>query len=72
MRSIPYYPNLVGECARKGIRMADIADAIGCTQRAMTNKMQGRTCFTWPEVDVIQRRFFPDLTKDYLMQTTAQ
>lgn len=71
MRSVPYYPNLVCECARKGIRMADIAAAIGCTIRAVNNKMQGRTCFTWPEVDVIHRKFFPEVTKDYLMQTSA-
>ena len=71
MRREPHYPNLVGECARKGIYMSDIAAAIGCTTRALNNKMNGRSHFTWPEVYTIHRCFFPNVTKDYLMQTTG-
>lgn len=70
MKREPYYPNLVGECARKGVQMVDIATTIDCTTRALTNKMNGKSYFTWPEVDAIHKKFFPDVTKDYLMQTS--
>ena len=71
MKRVPYYPNLIGECARRGILMAEIAKAIDCTPRALSNKVNGKTSFTWPEVDTIHKSFFPDITKDYLMQTKA-
>lgn len=71
MRREPYYPNLVGECARKGVLMSDIASTINCTPRALSNKMKGKSHFTWPEVDAIHRTYFPEVTKDYLMQTSV-
>lgn len=69
MRSIPYYPNFECEVARKGIAMAEIAAEIEVTPRCLYNKMKGKRHFTWPEVDRIQKKFFPECTKDYLMQT---
>lgn len=63
---MPYYPNLAGEIARHGISVQNIADTMGITSRAFRNKISGRTDFTWPETNVIQKNFFPDLSKDYL------
>lgn len=69
MKQPPYYPNLVSECARKGVTNLDLAAEIKCTPRALHNKMTGKSFFTWPEVDAIHKKFFPELTVDYMMQT---
>ena len=50
----------------RGIRMSAVADAIGVTTRALYNKLEGRTRFTWEEACIIQDKFFPDRTKDEL------
>lgn len=39
---------------------------MGITSRAFRNKISGRTDFIWSETNVIQKNFFPDLSKDYL------
>ena len=50
----------------RGIRMRVVADAIGVSTRALYNKIDGRSPFTWYEACIIQSRFFPDLSKDEL------
>lgn len=50
----------------RGIRMKAVADSIGVSTRALYNKIEGRSQFTWNEVCVIQTRFFPDISKDEL------
>lgn len=50
----------------RGIRMRVVAGAIGVSTRALYNKIEGRSPFTWQEACVIQSRFFPDLSKDEL------
>lgn len=71
MKKTPYYPNFEGEIARRGIADAEIASAIKVSPRALRNKRNGTSPFTWPEVDVIQKTFFPDVTKDYLFTRSA-
>lgn len=61
-----FYPNLVAEVARRGIKKSAIADAIGISDRTLRNKMSGDAPFTWPEVCTIRDRFFPDMEKDIL------
>lgn len=56
----------------RGIRMRVVADAIGVTTRALYNKIEGRSPFTWNEACVIQSRFFPDLSKDDLFVETSK
>lgn len=72
MVQAPYYPNLVCEMARCGIRPQYVAETIGISYRAFHNKISGDSDFTWPEVNVIQKKFFPNLTKDYLFATDDQ
>lgn len=69
MRTVPYYPNLEGELVRRGIADGEIATALNIAPRTLRNKRNGIRPFTWPEVDTIQKQFFPDLTKDYLFTT---
>lgn len=71
MSKVPYYPNFEGEIARRGIQHDEIASALNISTRALRNKMNGTRPFTWPEVDGIQKRFFPDISKDYLFARTA-
>lgn len=60
------YPTLAGEIAKRGIKKKAIAEAIGVSYRAFDNKMNNVSPFTWPEVSVIRKTFFPDLTVDEL------
>lgn len=64
----PYYPNLASKIAERGIKKSSIADAIACSPRALSNKLNGRTEFSWSEVCRIQQVFFPDMTKETLLE----
>ena len=50
----------------RGIRMSVVAESIGVSTRALYNKLEGRSPFTWNEACIIQSRFFPDKSKDDL------
>lgn len=50
----------------RGIRMRVVADSIGVSTKALYNKIDGRSMFTWNEACIIQSRFFPDISKDDL------
>ena len=64
------YPVLVGEIAKRGIKKKTIAESIGVCSRSLNNKLTGRVSFTWPEVSMIQKTFFPDMTPDDLFTET--
>lgn len=61
------YPTLERLINERDIRQKDISDALGVTTRTLQNKLAGKTAFTWAEVCLLQKRFFPDVTKDTLM-----
>lgn len=71
MKKVPYYPNFEGELVRRGIADAEVAAALKITTRALRNKRNGIRPFTWPEVNTIQKTFFPDMTKDYIFARSA-
>lgn len=64
-----YYPVLVGEIARRGIKKKVIAESIGVSGHALANKLNGRAPFTWPEVRAINLKFFPDMSPEELFAT---
>ena len=66
------YPVLVGEIAKRGIKKKTIAQSIGVCDKALNNKLNGKTPFTWPEVRIIRHRFFPDITPDVLFEEAAE
>ena len=68
---MPYFPNLAGEIARRGIKKKAIADALNICNRSLNNKMKGRVPFTWDEVKLIRSQFFPDMSPDDLFMTNA-
>ena len=68
---MPYFPNLAGEIARRGIKKKAIADALNICNRSLNNKLSGRVPFTWDEVKLIRSQFFPDMSLDDLFMTNA-
>ena len=55
------YPTLVGEMAKRGVKKSVVASALEINPRTLYSKMQGKVPFTWPEVQTINQRFFPDM-----------
>ena len=66
------YPNLVGEMAKRGIKKKEVAKSISVCDKALNNKLQGKTPFTWPEVQTIRREFFPDIPPDELFASDKE
>lgn len=67
-----YYPNLVSELAKRGIKKTLVANSLGICDKSLRNKMTGKVAFTWPEVQAIRKCFFPDLDPGYLFETTEE
>ena len=49
------YPNLRAEMARRNISQQDIADGLGITRVALSNKINGKTFFTLPEARKVKQ-----------------
>lgn len=63
------YPALEVQIAMRGIRKSAIAKTIGCSDRSLSNKLRGKTRFTWDEVLAMKENFFPDMTPEALMRS---
>ena len=61
-----FYPVLVGEIARRGIKKTTIAESIGICDKALRNKLSGKTSFSLPEAQKIKDHFFPDISLERL------
>ena len=66
------YSFLKGKIVERGMKQSAIADALGITQRALSQKIAGKRDFKWGEVCLIQSRFFPDIDKDTLFVATEE
>lgn len=60
------YPVFNSQIVTRGIKQTTIAKALGISTRALFNKRSGKTALTWDEACIIQKRFFPDISKDDL------
>lgn len=69
MDKVIKYPVLEGQIAARGIRKTVIAKRIGCSTRALSNKLSGRSRFDWDEVTAMRMTFFPDVSSEDLMRT---
>lgn len=65
------YPKMESKIVTRGIKKKVIASRLGITERCLYNKMNGRTSFTWREVEILQKDFFPDMTKEQIMEKNA-
>lgn len=66
------YPVLIGEMAKREIQKKALAQCIGVCDKALRNKLDGKTPFTWPEVKKIRHSFFPDISPDELFATEEE
>lgn len=66
------YPILEGKIAEKGLSRARIAEALNIKPNTLWRKINGKTEFTWNEVVCLQTNFFPEITKDHLMQRKTE
>lgn len=62
------FPVLESKIAEHGYRKKEIAQKLGVSERAFINKCNGDSDFKWEEVCALQRMFFPEVTKEALMQ----
>lgn len=62
------YPVLDMGLYEKRISRATVASRIGVTARTFSNKMNGKSPFTWNEVQTIRKEFFPDVPIEELFR----
>lgn len=62
--------NLAAEMTRFGVSVADIAHAIGRTERATKNRIYGRVEISSEDIKTIRDSFFKFYTLDYLLDET--
>lgn len=64
------FPVLEGKIAERGLLKKNIADTLNISQRALSNKLNGKNDFTWSEVVTMQETYFKDVSKEDLMSRT--
>ena len=62
---LPAFPELEKQILMRGIKKKEIADLLGITAHALSNKLTGQTVFTLPEVRRIGA-LFPDVSWEVL------
>lgn len=70
MKGKTRFPVLEGKIAERGLLKKNIADTLNISQRAFSNKLNGKSDFTWREVVTMQSAYFSDVTKEELMSCT--
>ncbi|HHV63855.1 MAG TPA: helix-turn-helix transcriptional regulator [Peptococcaceae bacterium] len=66
MKCETIFRNLRAEVARRGFEYEDIAKRIGVSDRTLRKYLSGETKIPFTHARKIQRKFFPDLTLEYL------
>lgn len=66
------FPNLKAEMARKNIKPIDISKLLKVTYDTAINKLSGKTEFTRAEIFKIRKELFPDLTLEYLFESSEE
>lgn len=69
MERMVKYPELEGRIAARGIKKKVIAKHIGCSDKSLSNKLNGKSRFSWEEVEAMRCAFFPDVPSEVLMRT---
>ena len=58
--------NLMAEMTRSNVRVSDIQSLLGCTEKTVRNKLNGKTEFSVNEAMLIRDTYFPGLRVEYL------
>lgn len=66
------YRNLEAEMARKGITRKDISSFLNVRYATVVQKLNGKYGFKLDEAFIIKKKFFPDLSLEYLFQTDEE
>lgn len=66
------FPNLRAEIARRKLKMADVAEAIGLSETHFSLKMNGKYGFTLAEAFAIKTFLKTKLSIDVLFQTSLE
>lgn len=66
------YPNLAAEIARRGVTVDQLASAIGCKPRSMSQRLNGDVRLTLDEAMEIRERFFADCEPLMLFETRKE
>ena len=61
------YPKMEYMIIKRGIKKRAIAYGLGISERSLYNKLKGKVAFTWPEIEILQKDFFPDMTKEQML-----
>lgn len=64
------YTNLKAELMKKQIAIFEVAMSVNVDCEMLTNKLNGKKCFTIMEAQIIRDTFFPECSIDYLFQIT--
>lgn len=64
--------NLASELRRKGISQSAVAKMLNCTDRTLTNKLNGTTEFSFNEAMAVWKNLLPEFNLDYLFADTDQ
>lgn len=62
------YLNLKGEMAKKNITMEELSKLLGIHRNSVANKINGDSNFSVEEAFMIQKRYFPQLSLNYLFR----
>ena len=66
------YRNLKAEFSRIDVSaVRGVASALDCTERCARNKLNGITGISISEAKKIRKKYFSDLTLDYLFETVS-
>lgn len=65
------YANLVNELRNKKITNRVIAELIGCDEKTVFNKLNGKSDFSITEGLMIRHNVLPEFDMDYLFTRTA-
>ena len=64
--------NLKAEMARYRVSILDVAEAIGRSDRAVRDKVDGKTEFSFREAEAVRDKFFTGITLEYLFAETGE
>lgn len=60
------FKNLKGEMVKKDLTNKQLAEKLKISERAIRNKLNGVSEFTWSEVLTIKECFFPEISLEIL------
>jgi transcriptional regulator with XRE-family HTH domain len=62
------FSNLQNALRHKNITQKAVAELLGCTEKTLQNKIQGRTEFTLSEILAILENLLPEYSMKYLFE----